>query len=135
MEWVFNLFLIIFNLFKQSSLYLLLSPPSYSSSSHSSSPISKRMSPLPPPCQASQLPGASSPLRVRCLFSLRPDQAGLCCICFPGLRPSWLVAQYQRDLWDPGWLRLWIFLWDHPPLQLLPVFPYFNHRLQSIGWV
>lgn len=46
-------------------------PPSSCSSSHTPSPISKRMSPSPdlPPYQASPPPGASSIWRVKCIFS------------------------------------------------------------------
>lgn len=65
----------------------------------------------------------------------------LCCICagasYQLVYAAWLVAQCLRDLGSPNQLRLLVFPWGHPPPQLLPTFPQFNHRgqLLSISWM
>ena len=72
---------------------------------------------------------------------MSPDPAVLCCICagasYQLVYAAWLVAQCLRDLGSPNQLRLLVFPWGHPPPQLLPTFPQFNHRgqLLSISWM
>lgn len=71
-EAMYFFFLIIYNLLSKFSHYPPPVQPSDSSLSHSSSPISKRISLSPhlqTLCQVSLFPGASSLSRIRCFFS------------------------------------------------------------------
>lgn len=72
-------------------------------------PVSKRMALTPPPLfhQTSPLSGASSLLRVRCIFSHWVQMGQSSSVCVSGaldqpVYASWLVAHCLRDAGGPG---------------------------------
>ena len=128
---------LIFNLFLQFSHY---PPPilfTNSSSSHSSTPISNRMSPSPYLLyQACPLPRVSSYLGLVHLLSLRPDQAVLCCICVRGLISAsvcCLVGSQGSRLVETADLPMG--LPSSSTSSSLSVIQPQGPQLQFIGWV
>jgi hypothetical protein len=84
--------------------------------------------------QASPFPGASSLLRVRCIFSYWGETRQASGVYVSEASDKlvyavWLVAQCLRDLRGPGLLRLLVFLWDFPSHHLLPAW----HALLKIN--
>jgi hypothetical protein len=115
--------LIISSNYLQSSCCLPSWFPSHSSSSHSSFPLSTRIchpyqtTPSLGP-QFSPLLGVFSPPEARpgssLLYKCQVSQTNPCCP---------VVAHCLGSPRSPGYLRLLVFLWGYPPLQLLPYFP------------
>jgi len=88
--------------------------------------ISTRMSPLHPPQQTSKLPGASSLLSVRSVFS-GWTQRVICYICVGSLISADVCCRVGDPVSErcrgPRLIRLLDLLQGWPPPQLPPAFP------------
>jgi hypothetical protein len=80
----------------------------------------------------------SDPQLTRPLHFLGPDQRVLCCIFVRGLISAGvrylLGGSVSERSGGPGQLRLLVFPWGCPPLQLLPAFPQ-KGSSTSVHWL